>query len=946
MFTNIIPEIVALPFALTLYFFMLFRYRNQSRKDVSFRHNLLVVSISIIIDILDCIVMDTGMVSESLIIGIHTLSLISYAFIPFFYILYIYDYSDDISSSSRTVLTVVSYIVFTADAVLFVQNLINENIFGTDENGRFFRSDLYAVFAFGTPFIFGIYALISTIVFRKKIRRSQFIVIIFSFIIVGISIFLQLTVFSDYYVILAGVTIGLYEMFLSHETPEYYELAETLKDLEKSREEEKQAKLKAIAADEAKTQFLTQMSHEIRTPINAIMGYNNIIMEDTLEDTTREYSRKARLASRRLIDFFDSLFEYIDIGGEAAIKEITQSNDSKELQDDDFSAEITGTFSGAQELRILVVDDTEMNVELLVRMLRSMGFETESASDGEKALECIYSTHYDLIFMDHMMPVMDGMEAMKKIREEKLCENTPVIMLTANTIKGEKEKYLEAGFAEYVTKPFSVASIKEVVLKFLPVDEELISQSSWSGEWRQLQKELPFLRLSSAKEYFMSDADFFIKAVTLFAKSTVASKLEEYISSADYYNYRAVLCSIKDSSKMIGADMLSERTSVIEKLYIRGDIDELKKKHTAFIDSIQKLIKQLSAALYISDSEIDTNAISYQTDTRPMILILSGDDEISNKIFSILEQHYRVTVKSRADEGIIRAQEDNPVLIILDDNVESMSSYDVMLALRSVEETAEIPVLFMTSDMSGEAEINSFRNGVFDLVRKPYVPEVFENKIHRIVELTALRKHLRREILRQTEKVGHLSHEVMIALSKAVDAKDRYTNDHSQRVARYASMIAKQLGKSRSCQDDLYIIGLLHDVGKIGVHEEIINKPGKLSPKEYDEIKSHTTVGYEILKVITEMPEAANCARWHHERYDGHGYPDGLSGSDIPEFARIICVADSYDAMTSRRSYQPLKAQSVVREEILRCKGTQFDPVIADAMVRIIDEDQNYKLHG
>ena len=241
MLTNIIPEIVALPFALTLYFFMLFRYRNQSRKDVSFTHNLLVVSISIIIDILTCIFTDTGIVSEGIIIGIHTLSLVSYAFIPFFFILYIYDYSDNVNSRSRPVMTAVTYLVFTAVAVLFLQNLINENIFGTDENGRFFRSDLYPVFAFGAPCIFGIYAFISTIVFRKNIRRSQFIVIIFSFVIVGISIILQLTVFSNYNVILAGVTIGLYEMFLSHETPEYYELAETLKDLEKSREEEKQA---------------------------------------------------------------------------------------------------------------------------------------------------------------------------------------------------------------------------------------------------------------------------------------------------------------------------------------------------------------------------------------------------------------------------------------------------------------------------------------------------------------------------------------------------------------------------------------------------------------------------------------------------------------------------------------------------------------------------------
>ena len=275
-----------------------------------------------------------------------------------------------------------------------------------------------------------------------------------------------------------------------------------------------------------------------------------------------------------------------------------------------------------------------------------------------------------------------------------------------------------------------------------------------------------------------------------------------------------------------------------------------------------------------------------------------------------------------------------------------MNGFDVIRALKSVEETAEIPVVFMTADDSGEAEIKGFQSGASDFVRKPFVPQVLVSRVRRIVELSSLQKHLRREILRQTEKVGHLSREVMLALSKAVDAKDKYTNDHSQRVAKYASWIGKQLGKTKKEQDDLYIMGLLHDVGKIGVHEEIINKPGRLTDEEYAEIKNHTNVGYEILKVITEMREAAKCARWHHERYDGRGYPDGLAGTDIPEMARIICVADAYDAMTSRRAYQALKPQSEVREEIIRCKGTQFDPVVADAMVRIIDEDSGYKLHG
>ena len=190
------------------------------------------------------------------------------------------------------------------------------------------------------------------------------------------------------------------------------------------------------------------------------------------------------------------------------------------------------SLSGAVNLRILVVDDTEMNVDLLVRILRSMGFETDTAPDGEKALEHIRKEHFDLIFMDHMMPVMDGMEAMKIIREEKLCEDIPVIMLTANTIKGEKEKYIEAGFDEYLTKPFTDQSIKEVVLKYLPVDEERINQSSWAPEWRYLQKELPFLRLSVAKERFLSDADFFIATLYDYATSPIVPKLEEYITPA------------------------------------------------------------------------------------------------------------------------------------------------------------------------------------------------------------------------------------------------------------------------------------------------------------------------------------------------------------------------------------------------------------------------------
>ena len=138
--------------------------------------------------------------------------------------------------------------------------------------------------------------------------------------------------------------------------------------------------------------------------------------------------------------------------------------------------------------------------------------------------------------------------------------------------------------------------------------------------------------------------------------------------------------------------------------------------------------------------------------------------------------------------------------------------------------------------------------------------------------------------------------------------------------------------------------GLLHDVGKIGVPDTVINKPAKLTEEEFDEIKNHPVMGARILKNIKEMPKLATGARWHHERYSGDGYPDGLMGTDIPEEARIIAVADAYDAMTSRRSYRNILPQGIVKEEIENGRGTQFDPDFADIMLEMIEEDIEYKL--
>ncbi|MCR5338305.1 MAG: HD-GYP domain-containing protein [Lachnospiraceae bacterium] len=201
------------------------------------------------------------------------------------------------------------------------------------------------------------------------------------------------------------------------------------------------------------------------------------------------------------------------------------------------------------------------------------------------------------------------------------------------------------------------------------------------------------------------------------------------------------------------------------------------------------------------------------------------------------------------------------------------------------------------------------------------------------------------EAIKARDEVKTLSVEVMEALAHTIDAKDEYTKGHSVRVAKYARMIAERLGLSEMECENIYYMGLLHDIGKIGVPNEIINSTSKLTDEEYDVIKTHPVVGYDILAEIKSRPDLSIGARWHHERVDGKGYPDKKPGEGIPLQARIIAVADSYDAMTSNRSYRHYLPQEKVRSEIEQNAGTQFDPQIAKVMLAIIDEDTEYTMH-
>lgn len=221
-----------------------------------------------------------------------------------------------------------------------------------------------------------------------------------------------------------------------------------------------------------------------------------------------------------------------------------------------------------------------------------------------------------------------------------------------------------------------------------------------------------------------------------------------------------------------------------------------------------------------------------------------------------------------------------------------------------------------------------------------------------ISELEDLQRALKISIEKKTaeatqrrEKIERLTMEMMYTLAETIDAKDRYTSGHSARVARYSKMLAQKKGLSAEKCQQIFMMGILHDIGKVGVSSKIINKTSRLTDQEYAQMKAHPAIGSTILEKVSLLPELRIGARWHHERIDGRGYPDGLHGDKIPLEAKIIAVADAYDAMTSSRSYRKPMEQAAVREQIVNGSGSQFDKEIAALMVELIDDDKHYILH-
>ena len=220
------------------------------------------------------------------------------------------------------------------------------------------------------------------------------------------------------------------------------------------------------------------------------------------------------------------------------------------------------------------------------------------------------------------------------------------------------------------------------------------------------------------------------------------------------------------------------------------------------------------------------------------------------------------------------------------------------------------------------------------------IPALFTTIVALLAVMIIYQKNNRitREHEAHKKELVDFTNSIIDAFSVCIDGKDSYTNGHSLRVASYTKLLAKKLGENEATAQKFYNIALLHDIGKIGIPDEILNKPGKLTEDEYETIKTHTYRGFEILKRVRSQKDISDGAYYHHERFDGKGYPTKLNGAKIPWVARIISVADAFDAMSSTRPYRKRLPMEEIVEEIKKCSGTQFDPVVAKAFLELYEE--------
>ena len=345
---------------------------------------------------------------------------------------------------------------------------------------------------------------------------------------------------------------------------------------------------------------------------------------------------------------------------------------------------------------------------------------------------------------------------------------------------------------------------------------------------------------------------------------------------------------------------------------------------------------------------------------RPTRIMVVDDTPANLRLLDnvLRERGYKVFAFRNGEMAISAARRNPPDLILLDVNMPDMNGYEVCQQLKADTGLQDVPVIFISAMNETVDKVKAFGTGGVDYISKPFQVEELEARVQTHLKLRRLQIEMAEHNLRLQELVSAQVREItsaqmaiIFAMAKMAESRDDETGGHSERVRHFCSLLARELVSQ--CPDQvneeflelIYHASPLHDIGKVSTPDAILQKPGKLTPEEYEVMKLHTVLGAQTLEVVRQhypnnafLNMGVAIARWHHECWDGSGYPDGLVGENIPLSARIMAVADVYDALRSCRRYKPAYTHEMSCEMITRGRGSHFDPKVMDAFLRLEKE--------
>lgn len=1093
-------EVTASVALLFLYFFVWKIADNKSESTNRFRSMVFWAFCASVLDVITAITISYGnAVPVWLNILLNNVYYYSVAVLAYRLIYYVSFYAFYVEQRKK--ITSPFRVMLVVYALVIVANAFLGFIADFDVSGEYVHGPAYFSITL-VPLFFVVAATLMVFFAKKEMTKRQKTAMICFFFIDAAGGLVQIFLVPDVLLSMFAIMVGVFFIFFLLETPDYHRLTKVMEELERTKAEAEKANI-------AKTEFLYKISHEIKAPISIIMGYNEMVMNETREDKAASYAANIQAAGRTISTLINDILDFIRldegnmkleeapysvegmfqdmvnysryntekknldlrisieetipkklIGDETRIGQVLNNlisnavkytgagyvqltigweplesdrgvlkvavqdsgpgiseEDIKKIKQSEyfmgsrqenpsqglglgltmvskllyymgselvveshrekgscFSFEITqqiadktpignvswgGENDGepfveqnaafvAPRAKVLVVDDNMMSQELVKAILKTTRVQVDTALNGKEAIQALKRRKYNIVLMDIAMPVLDGAEAMKRIREENLCNDTSVIAFTAQSVLGEREQYLAMGFEDVIEKPVLGSQLLQMIKDYLP-DEVFTDEREVLI--KRLCSKLGFLDVRTALKYCDNREDLFMDMLRVYLQNDRRKELQENYEREDWDAYTALVRELKSTSLSIGANGLSDKARKTERFANSREIDDVRVHHEELVRLWSELLEKIQKSNVTTEFKLSEEKAE-QSVHREHILVVD-DDEMNCRIAEkLLSKLYRISTLS-SGEKVVDFLEKQPVdLVLLDVHMPGKNGIETMEEMRKAGYD-KIPVVFLTADNDGSMEAQGLQKGALDYITKPFVADIMIQRIHRILELSKLQRNMEKEVQKKTDnalmrqkKVERLSVQTMETLANAIDAKDKFTNGHAIRVAKYAKMIARRMGKSEREQEDIYYSALLHDIGKIAIPDEIINKVLPLTAEEYEIVKTHPVVGAEILSNISEMPGIETGARWHHERYDGTGYPDGLKGTEIPENARIIGVADAYDAMTSNRSYRRIMDPKVVRREMEKGLGTQFDPVIGNIFIQMMDEDKDHRMIG